>query len=234
MIQGRRFSPGWKMTLFVALLLPLVAGLGFWQLERAEEKRQLESAYLDRLSALPVPVSEDAAAFQRVRLTGRYEQNRYFLLDNQTRSGVVGFAVISVFLDDDGRRWLVRRGFVVGDRRRERLPEVAVPQGPVTLVGIVWPDLGLMPMFDDTVGGDHWPDGWPKVVQRLELERMAGSIQNGAALEIRLEAGQPGVLEAPQMEMNMPSEKHTGYAVQWFGLALALAVGYLFFGYRKS
>jgi cytochrome oxidase assembly protein ShyY1 len=222
------------MTLFVTLLLPLVVGLGFWQLERAEEKRRLEETYLDRLSALPVPVSEGAGAFQRVRLTGRYDEDRYFLLDNQTRNGAVGFAVISVFLGGDGRRWLIRRGFVSGDPRRERLPEVSTPRGSVTLVGVVWPDLGMMPMFDDAVGGDHWPDGWPKVVQRVELQRMADSIRNGAAMEIRLEAGQPGVLEAPLMEMNMPAGKHTGYAVQWFGLALALAVGFIVFGYRKS
>ena len=35
------FRPGWWPSIAVALLLPLLLGLGFWQLSRAEEKRAL-------------------------------------------------------------------------------------------------------------------------------------------------------------------------------------------------
>ena len=99
------------------------------------------------------------------------------------------------------------------------------------MIGVVWPDLGLMPMFGDE-GQDHWGDGWPKVVQRMDVARMAASV-GAEAVEIRLEAGQPGVLAPPALELNMPSTKHSGYAAQWFGLALALLVGYVVFGYRR-
>ena len=60
----RRFRPGWKMTLFTALLLPLVLSLGIWQLGRAEEKREFESAYLDRIGALAVVPAEAVTDFQ--------------------------------------------------------------------------------------------------------------------------------------------------------------------------
>ena len=102
-----------------------------------------------------------------------------------------------------------------------------------SLTGLVWPELGLVPVF----GEDRWADGWPKLIQRIEVERMAavaGEAGAGVeALEIRLEAGQPGVFAAAPTELNMPAAKHTGYAVQWFGLATALAVGFVVFGFRK-
>jgi cytochrome oxidase assembly protein ShyY1 len=217
------------MSLFVCLLLPVVLSLGLWQLERAEEKRLLETAYVDQLAALPVRPTGELEDFQRVRLEGTFEAGRDFLLDNQTRQGRIGYGVVTPLLADDGRRWLINRGFVAGDARRERLPEFRTPQGPVTVIGVVWPELGLMPLLAE----DPWGAGWPKRVQRLEVERMAGLLDGAVAREIRLEAGQPGVLLAPLLSMNMPEDKHLGYAMQWFGLAAALCVGFLLFGYRK-
>jgi len=220
------------MTLFVMLLLPVVVVLGFWQLERAEVKRSYEEAYLDRISVLPVAPTkalEDLKDFQRLKLKGRYEPGRYFLLDNQTRQGAVGYAVISSFVEEDGRRWLINRGFIKGDPRRQRLPEVVTAAGEVSLIGVLWPEVGLLPIFSE----DEWADGWPKRIQRLELERMAGELENSVAREVRLEVGQAGAYTAPVLVMNMPAEKHTGYAVQWFGLGIALTAGYVIFGFRR-
>jgi len=226
----RRFRPGWRMTAFTVLLLPIVLSLGSWQLERAEEKRQFENAYMDRIGALARPPGASVEPFERVRLEGEYEPERYFLLDNQTRDGAVGYGVVSSFLATDGRRWLVNRGFLAGDRARRSLPEVTTPTGPVTLTGLVWPDLGLMPVFGD----NGWPDGWPKQVQRMEVARMAALLPNAMVAEIRLEPGQPGVFAAAEVALNMPASTHTGYAVQWFGLAAALSIGYVIFGFRRQ
>lgn len=229
-LQTKRFRPGWRMSLFTLLLLPLVLCLGVWQLDRADEKRQFEETYLERIGALAKPPGDRVAAFERIRLTGEYEAAHYFLLDNQTHNGAVGFTVISSFRADDGRRWLINRGFVPGDRARRSRPEVVSPEGPITLVGLAWPELGMLPVF----GEDAWTSGWPKLVQRLEVARMAALLENAQPQEIRLEAGQPGVFVPPPLELNMPATKHTGYAVQWFGLGVALGIGFLVFGFRRT
>jgi len=224
-----RFHPGWRMTLFVLLFLPVLIGLGFWQLDRAEEKRQFEEQMLDRIGALPAVPEEIVADFERLKLTGVFEAEHTFLLDNQTHAGEVGYGVITSFLAQDGRRWLVNRGFVAGDPGRRSLPEVTTPAGRVTLTGLVWPDLGLLPIY----GSDDWAAGWPKVVQRLEVARMAAILDNAVPREIRLEGGQPGGFVPPPLSLNMPASKHLGYAAQWFGLAVVLAGGYLYFGFRR-
>jgi cytochrome oxidase assembly protein ShyY1 len=48
---------------------------------------------------------------------------------------------------------------------------------------------------------------------------------------VRIDSGQPGALEVDWQVINVSPAKHHGYAVQWFAMALALAV---IFGFRSS
>ncbi|MEQ8484293.1 MAG: SURF1 family protein [Pseudomonadales bacterium] len=227
----RRFAPGWKMTLFALLMLPITIALGFWQLARAAEKQALEDSFYDRFGMLPVPAPADPAGidFLRVRLEGRYLPGRDYLVDNRIERGRPGYWVVSVFGTLDGRRWLVNRGWLAGAPQRDQLPEVPGADGAQTLVGVVWPDTGLPPLL----APDPWPAGWPRRVQRLDVARMAADDERVVPVEIRLEPDQPGVLEAAPTQIDFAPARHQGYAVQWFGLALVLCVGYAVFGLTK-
>jgi cytochrome oxidase assembly protein ShyY1 len=220
------------MTVFVASMLPVVLSLGAWQLDRAAEKRDYQNRYFDRVGALAVPPPADlsGAAFLRVRIDGRFESGRHYLIDNRPKSGRPGYWVVSRFLADDGRRFLVNRGWLAAPEGREALPAVPDPDGPVTLTGVVWPDTGLTPLLAE----DPWPSSWPRRVQRLNVDRMAAEGTDVVPAEIRLEPDQPGVLTALPLGMDFRPERHTGYAVQWFGLAVVLVVGYLVFGFRRA
>ena len=229
---GRRWHPGWKMTLFTAVMLPLVVSLGIWQLNRADEKRVYEDRYYDRLGQMPVspPADLSDSDFLQIRLEGSYDAQRYFLIDNQIHDGQVGYQVVSVFRARDGRSWLINRGWVPAESERERLPEVPTPAGEVTIVGVIWPQLGLPPLLTE----DEWPASWPKRVQRFDVLRMAALLPDIEPIEVRLEQGWPGVFVAPRLEMVVLPAKHLGYAAQWLGLGFALAIGYLLFGFRKD
>lgn len=225
------FRPGWKMTVFTAVMLPVTVGLGFWQLDREAEKRSLETAYYESFGALPRPAPHrlDGLDFARVRLHGRYLAGQNYLVDNRTERGRPGYWVVTVFEGDDGRRWLVNRGWVPAPERRDRLPEVPTPGGVHTLNGVVWPNTGLPPLLAE----DPWPSGWPRRVQRLEIERMAALDGGAEPVEVRLEAGQPGVFLAAPLDMDFAPERHRGYAVQWFSLAAVLLAGFVIFGYSR-
>jgi surfeit locus 1 family protein len=231
--MGRRlkrfvFAPGWKMTLFVLVMLPVAVSLGFWQLDRAAEKRALETRYYERQGGLPIdrPVRPGALAFARVRLSGRYLPGLDYLVDNRVRDGRPGYWVVSVFAADDDRRWLVNRGWLAAPPQRSVLPVVPTPDGPVTLVGIIWPNTGLPPLL----AADPWPDAWPRRVQRLDVARMAAADPGIVPVEVRLEAGQAGVFAAAPLHLDVLPERHQGYAVQWFALAGVLLIGYVIFG----
>ena len=225
-----RFRPGWKMTLFTLVLLPTVVSLGFWQLSRGAQKRAMETDYLSQLTALPAaPVELDGSVrFQRVRLQGRFGAE-IFLLDNQIFRGRTGYWIVQVFDDDSGSRFLTNRGFVPAPQLRDELPELVTPPGTVELVGTVWPYTGLIPVLDD----DEWLAGWPKRVQRMDVQRMASTV-TAAPFEIRLEPGQPGVEHAAPFATVLSDAKHLGYAATWFGLAVALLAGFTVFGFKNA
>ena len=47
----QRFRPGIAPTLVVLVLLPLMVGLGFWQLSRGHEKQRLVDRYAESRAA---------------------------------------------------------------------------------------------------------------------------------------------------------------------------------------
>ena len=56
MKHPRRFRPGMIPSLVFAVLLPLFLYLGYWQLQRAEEKRLLQVEYDTRANGPAVQV----------------------------------------------------------------------------------------------------------------------------------------------------------------------------------
>jgi cytochrome oxidase assembly protein ShyY1 len=226
----KQFAPGWRMTLFVAVLLPTVISLGFWQVSRGAEKRAMESDYLDRLTSLPVNAADfdPNVRFQRVKLVGEF-QPQQFLVDNQVLQGKPGYWILQLLVEEQGKRFIVNRGFVAAGPSRENLPQVKTPQTKVNLLGVVWPFTGLVPVLDD----DQWDTSWPKRVQRLDIKRMA-ALLSAEPVEIRLEPGQPGVVDAAPFAQVLSDAKHRGYAATWFGLAITLVIGYLFLGLKNA
>jgi len=220
------------MTVFTGLMLPVVVSLGIWQLQRAALKHGYEERYFDRMAeaSKPMPQDLDDVEFLRVTLRGVYDPVRYFLVDNQIHQGRPGYWVVALFQADDGRTWLVNRGWVAAPSLREDLPAVTIPADPVTITGVLWPDTGLVPLLAE----DRWGLEWPKRVQRLDVVRMASTSGATAPVEVRLESATPGVLVAAALGHDFKAQTHEGYAAQWFGLSAVLVVGYIVFGFRRN
>lgn len=215
------------LTGFVIIMLPTVTALGFWQLQRADEKKALEDAYLQQLAAPVREAHTPIEPFERIRLLGSWGRHT-FLIDNQVYQGKVGYWAVQTFESPDGVTYLVNRGWVQAPPSRDELPSIPVPSGTVSIQVLSWPQLGLTPMW----GQDPWPAEETVRVQQRDIIRMAE--RTGAVpVELRLEPGSPGVLVPPPQEISFGRSVHLGYAVQWFGLGIVLIIGY-FIVYRKS
>ncbi|PMR72773.1 SURF1 family protein [Billgrantia endophytica] len=207
--------PGWRLGLWCVLWSLLVAlglALGLWQWERADDKRD----YLARLDAAPTLEApmEAPPGGTRLTLRGEYLADETLFLDNRTLDGQLGVAALTPLRTEDGRLWLVQRGFMATGPIRET-PEVETPEGPVTLRGR-WQAAGdYAPLYGPNREGQR--------VQRIELsawDMPAGFAHDGW---MHLESG-PGVLKPWWQPSVMPPSRHVGYAVQWWGLALAALV----------
>ena len=232
-----RFRPGFKMTAFVLIFVPATLALGLWQTARGDYKRDLHDQYLDALTQLPQRYMGQASPnnFARLRVDGVYTHEQFFV-DNQVHEGRVGYWLLqAVDLVDQTeqagsyKKVLVNRGFYPAPQSRAQLPNLTTPALRQSLVGVVWPFTGLIPLLAD----DAWSADWPKRVQRLDIARMA-ELVGALPVEIRLESDVPGVAVAAPVAPRLDEDKHRGYAATWFGLTVALVVLYLLYGFRNS
>ncbi len=116
---------------------------------------------------------------------------------------------------------LVNRGWLPVGPDRGQLPDLAVSEQTLTEVGLIvaTPASGLV------LGSSGYDeDGWPRVVQQVDLARIEEQL--GAPLlpfVLRLSPNsEHGYVREWQIRPGLSPERHVGYAVQWFALALAL------------
>jgi surfeit locus 1 family protein len=217
----------WRIALFTALLLPFLVGLGLWQLERAGEKSAIAASWESRQQAAVVPldiraINVDELAYRRVLLQGEYLADRDFLLDNRIVNGRYGVEVISPFrLANGGGLVLVNRGWIEADRSRQVLPTVVPETGVLSLRGSVY----VAPGTAFTLGQISTGESWPRLIQALEVESLGKML--GEPLfpyTVRLEPAPQSVYRRDWPLVNSSPEKHQAYAVQWFSMAVVLAL----------
>lgn len=218
--SGRAF----KLMLITAglVVLPGLIALGLWQLDRAEEKRQLIASWNEADIALKrVPqVSElQLGHYLAVKIQGSFDAQRYFLLDNRFRLGKVGYEVIAVFVTDSNKALLVNLGWHIGDQDRSKLPVIYLPQSKQKIEGhLRLIEKAFLLSDDDLSAGE-----WPKVVQALDANKLASALElDLKAVELRLSKPVIEKLDIDWPVLRLKPEKHTGYAVQWFAMAFAL------------
>lgn len=234
-MAGLQLDFEWRITLATVLLVPTLVALGFWQLERADEKADLEARWSARQSEAPVPLTAltgdapEQLAYRRVVLRGEFLAGRYLLLDNRVQQGRFGNEVVGLLaLAGSDQIVLVNRGWVPSDPARLVLPEVAEPDGPIELTGHIY----VSPGKPYLLGEQQLAPPWPVRIQALDNEVLAPLVATvtDAALyphPVRIDSGQPGALTVAWQLVNASPEKHQGYAFQWFTMAAVLAFFFL-------
>ncbi|MGI9292685.1 MAG: SURF1 family protein [Pseudomonadales bacterium] len=227
-----QFKPDWKSSVLVLLLLPLLVGLGFWQLQREQEKLQILARFQARLAETPAAIESLAVqndlAWRRVTLSGEFDANHTYLLDNQIRAGRVGFDVLQPFSVRGGQMLVwVNRGWLEGKRLRSELPAVKTPAGQIEVNGYIYVPDGNAFSLEDTDSALN--QGWPRVIQSVSVPGLAAGANAGQVFAhvVRLSDNSPAALQADWPTISVQPAKHRGYAVQWFCMAVALLLFYL-------
>jgi cytochrome oxidase assembly protein ShyY1 len=230
----------WRTTLLTILLFPTLIVLGFWQLDRADEKSSIALQDAERAVAPPIALaqlatmSEAELAYRRVIVRGHFVPEAVILLDNQIRDGRYGHDVYGVFFDrPSGQYALLNRGWVPGDSSRRSLPDIDVPEAELTLEATVYVSPGKPYLLAE----DQFNElDWPVLVQTASspaLYALLGTAVAGELFpkELRLAANAPAGFRRDWPVVNVSPEKHRGYALQWFTMSAALL---LFFVFRSS
>ncbi len=222
-----------KIIWFVAIFLPLTIWLGFWQLDRAEQKREILADQAERIQMASVQhIDLDSTEDLHLRRFAQqvvFDPQRWFLLENRVRNGRTGYEVLNLAQPVDQDIWLViNRGWVPASLNRDELPTVQIPDEPVLIRGYFYqPDDD----FYRLGGGPTWSGKWPERLQHADLEEIESRLSEDAPLlpfRLRLSTDDSLAYEAQWEIVNQMPAKHTGYAVQWFAMAFALVVLALF------
>ncbi len=214
-------------------LLGLLVKLGFWQLQRAHEKEQLLSALESQqqkkaisnhqLTALPT----EELTNRHAALTGELDFQHAFLLDNKVFNGRVGYQVL-VPLMLGKSQILVNLGWLSQGKSRQELPVIPPLPGKLTIEGkLSSVNVGFH------LGKTEPEQGWPNRVQEIDFNEMEQRLGTSLLplvllLDEDLKFGFPRKWQA----VVMPPEKHLGYALQWFSMALVLIVIFGYFWFR--
>jgi len=242
------------MTALTILLLTLFISLGQWQWDRAKFKSRLflqftanqtsltdlstisKALELTNRSTLSLP------RFAEVRVTGRWDGNRQFLLDNRMRYGKAGYEVLTPLRLEDGRWLLVNRGWVPFGGYRDQLPNVSAGLAPLQTLQILHGKLDELPVAGLAVGraAPALSGTWPRVTAYPRIEELIRSLANAQEPIPRIE---PRILLLDEKEsqgfvrawrpFSKGPEQNWSYALQWWGFAVLLLALYILTNIKK-
>jgi surfeit locus 1 family protein len=201
-------------------MLPILIGLGTWQVERLRWKTAL-LAELDRSAAEPpVALSENPRPFTRVRVQGRFVLGPQASLGAEVRPvgqrPEMGARVIAVFTPESGPPLLLDRGWAPSGLIATTTP----PAGIVTIEAYVHPGErpGWFAAADDPATRRFY------TFDPVAIGKALG-IQSPLPFSlVALGAAEPGQFPQPARAPPRPPNNHLIYALTWYGFAIILVV----------
>ena len=231
---NRHFTPSWLMTLLAFVFIVLFVKLGFWQIQRGQEKNKMLVAQAS-MQRQPAQIWQTETAlpkqYQPLIVQGQFLPTLFYL-DNQHHDHQFGYHIISPLLLDNNKVLLIDRGWMKGDMNRSKLPAVTIPQGKIRVKGAAWyPSAGMWalgPEIDKRSGN-------VAVIESVKLDLVSQFLQKTVypfiiRLDAKAEAG--FVRQWPVVAM-LPA-KHYAYAFQWFAMALVIVILYVALNLKKK
>ena len=221
MMKSRFLIPAILITLTFAFLV----SLGFWQLDRAEEKRAIEASIKGANTGI-VELIESTDALEdkeyyAVRIQGQYLNDKQFIYDNQIVDQAAGYYVLTPFeLKGQTKAILVNRGFIPWNGRRDKFADIFVDSNTREIKVQISKPITRIELKSSELDSE-----FPVLVQAIDIDALIGL--SGIELTIVV-----GLLDASSADGYVRKwepytgsiEKHIGYAIQWFLMALVLAI----------
>jgi len=209
--------------------LPILLGLGYWQLERRAWKEALIASITEGLAKAPVPLEEPADAwktlgaeeYRPVTVSGRFhhgDERHLFAVDD----GAAGWHIITPLETKGGKLLFVNRGFVPDALKDPSTRMAGEAEGDVTVTGLVRKP-GVKGWFEPD--GDaarnqwYWRDlaGLTATLAAADRARVLPFF-----VDARAEPANPGGWPRGGTTRVVLPNRHLEYALTWFGLAGAL------------
>jgi cytochrome oxidase assembly protein ShyY1 len=235
-ISGAEALRTWLAIAFGLAVAALAMSLGNWQTRRGDMTEAIEARWDAAAAARPTTLASgsEAAAVaaalpRRVAAHGSFAPEATVFVDNRALEGVAGFYVVTPLRLADGSVVLVNRGWLPRDPRDPaRIPPLATPSGPAAIEGLA---VSRVPRLLELASAQRatLPGIWPNM-DYDEYERASGLRVARFVVQQTSDTGDGLRRVWPRPAAGV--EKHRGYALQWYGLALLSAGLTVYFGGR--
>ena len=212
-------------SILITATFAFLVSLGFWQLDRADEKRGIEASIkLANTGSVELIKDEEVLEnkeYYEVRLQGKYLSDKQFIYDNQIVNQVSGYYVLTPYaLEGQSKTILINRGFIPWNGRRDKLADIDIGQDAREIKVLISKPIKRMELKPTEIGIQ-----FPILIQSIDLQDMASlaSVDFSSVIGLLDPSASNGFVR--KWEPYTGSiEKHIGYAVQWFLMALVLAI----------
>ena len=232
-IGNYHFSPKLIPTLAAIILVPFLASLGLWQLDRADQKREIDNgvkqAQAKKALGLNAFINSNSLydfskeIYRSASLSGHYDNEHQYLLDNRTYKGRAGFHVLTPFiLDNSSKNILINRGWISYQGTRDNIPDISITESNINIRGVM-KQQGRAIVLNSSHDANELKPTYPKLIQSIQLTELAETLKL-ALLPIIIELDkddETGFIRDWQPYYGS-IDKHNAYALQWFSFAAIL------------
>lgn len=237
------FSRGWRWTtLLVIIGMIFLARLGFWQLDRLEQRRAYNEATMRHLAAEPLTLTAGAELpadlrslrNRRAIAGGKFDYSQQLLLVQQRSVGQLGGHLLAPLVLEGGQTAvLVDRGWVPLEMSDPATwaeldgRETAVVEGYLQLTQTLPNGRSVVPESPQL---EWFRIDIAAIQAQMPYELLPVYLLQAPAEGERVD--QLVVAPLPRREapdLNLTEGSHLSYALQWFSFSLLLGGGYLGF-----
>ena len=218
-------------TLIFAITFCGFIVLGFWQIDRADQKNVLNSNYTDRQQEAIIVLDKNnvideksSLLWRKVEFEGSFINKQNIILDNQIFNQIAGFNIITPFkIKGSDSLVLVNRGWHPNLKNREMLPIINEISDERILQG----HIASFPVSGIKLGKNNIETLNSQIFrfQRLDAAELnyffsAKMMPYMIYLDPIIDKELYGNFKLPAPD----SQKNYGYAFQWFAFAITLLI----------
>ena len=239
----KKYELNFTLVPTIAFLVAFICfiQLGFWQLERASEKNNINSNYtlrqddsLINLNSTNSINNKEAMLWRRTEVNGSFLNKKNIILDNQIFNQIAGFNILTPFLIKDSKYVvLINRGWQPNLARRDLIPNIKNLDGTRIIKG----NIAKFPTSGISLGKNNIETLNSSVfrMQRLEFDELKyfltfNLLPYMVYIDPLLDEGSYNTFKLPAPD----SQKNYGYSFQWFAFAITLLIIFIKIGIRRK
>lgn len=228
----RRFKPAWWSVLLSLVCICLFMRLGVWQWERGDEKSALLKWEHAKKPVFQLTRHSKVKAGELIAVSGTFDNQHTFLLDNQFYHHQIGFDVITPIKLSNGQWLLVDLGWINANPDRRLLPKVRLLDGVKHFQGSAYFPSSKSRVLNSRLDNEG---AWPLIIEKLDTRTLDARLGvNFYPFILRLDKHAAFGYQRDWQVVSMLPERHYGYAAQWFSFAFIVLLLFVYLNVEKK